>query len=152
MLDPREVRIGNWVIKVTGKDSLDHSYLEYKPVAIDEHYYSWAKYCFPIKLTTEILSISNFSFKADNWIYTLFRDNIQDERLYLKWNLSMGWYLNFFKIPYKILYLHQLQNLIYAITGKELNVVMCNYINTDLIQPIKFHKGLIKESRKSELL
>ena len=152
MLDPREVRIGNWVIKVTGKDSLDHSYLEYKSVVIDEHYYSWSKYCFPIKLTTAILSISNFNYKSDNWTYTLSPENLQGEGLYLKWNLAKGWYLNFFKIPYTILYLHQLQNLVYAITGKELDVVMSNYVNTELIQPIRFHKGLIKESRKSELL
>ena len=152
MLDPREVRIGNWVIKVTGKDSLDHSYLEYKSVVIDEHYYSWAKYCFPIKLTTAILSNSNFIYNADNWSYSLSLENMQGEGLYLKWNLAKGWYLNFFKIPYTILYLHQLQNLVYAITGKELDVVMSNYVNTDLIQPIRFHKGLIKESRKSELL
>jgi hypothetical protein len=152
MLDPREVRIGNWVIKVTGKDSLDHSYLEYKSVVIDEHYYSWSKYCFPIKLTTAILSNSNFIYNADNWSYSLSLENMQGEGLYLKWNLAKGWYLNFFKIPYTILYLHQLQNLVYAITGKELDVVMSNYVNTDLIQPIRFHKGLIKESRKSELL
>jgi hypothetical protein len=61
MIDPKEVRIGNWVIKVTGRDAHNNAYFEYRAVAIDEYFFTWAKICFPIHLTTEILNTCSFA-------------------------------------------------------------------------------------------
>ena len=34
MLDPKDVRIGNWVIKITGTDRNTKSFFEYQPIAL----------------------------------------------------------------------------------------------------------------------
>jgi hypothetical protein len=55
MIDPKEIRVGNWVIKITGTDINTQSFFEYKTIAPDEYYYTFAKSCFPIKITPSIL-------------------------------------------------------------------------------------------------
>ena len=68
MIDPKEVRVGNWVIKITGTDVNTQSFFEYKAIALDEYYYSFAKVCFPIKITTAILGTSGFKQKFGDWL------------------------------------------------------------------------------------
>jgi hypothetical protein len=60
MLDPKEIRTGNWVIRITGRDSNTKYFFEYKAIALDEYYYTFAKVCFPIKVTAAILAKCGF--------------------------------------------------------------------------------------------
>jgi hypothetical protein len=152
MIDPREVRIGNWVIKVTGRDAHNAAYLEYRAVAIDEYFYTWAKFCFPIKLTPDIINICGFFRETHAWKLPLNSPAQQAHGLFLYWRAEKDWYLNGLRLPFAPAYVHQLQNLYYALTGKELVVNLLPYQNTDLIQPIRFNRALIKSKPSENLL
>ena len=151
MLDPREVRVGNWVLKVTGKDARDKAYLEYRPVAIDEYYFTWAKYCFPIRLTPDILRLCAFELHAGCWRLPVVQQNGEGSPL-LEWSPAGGWYLYGHKMDVQLLYVHQLQNLFYALSGQELRAALLPYQNIYLIQPVRFHGALRVVEEKKQLL
>lgn len=67
MIDPREVRPGNWVIKITGIDNNTKPFYEYKAVLVDEYFYSFIKFCFPILLTSAVLGSSGFQHHFGDW-------------------------------------------------------------------------------------
>ena len=59
MIDPREIRAGNWVVKITGTDKYSIIF-RIQGNCSDEYYYTFANVCFPIKITTSILGQSGF--------------------------------------------------------------------------------------------
>ena len=137
MLDVCDVRVGNWVLKIMGKDANEKSFFEYKPIAADEYFFTWAKYCFPIKLSSFILSKCGFTYNEGDW---LINDDIEKPYHDVPFLIyrTKGWYLNEYFLKAQPLYLHQIQNLYYTLTGKELKVVLKPFENIDLIQPVKF--------------
>jgi hypothetical protein len=135
MLDPKDVRVGNWVIKVTGRDANGKAFFEYLPIAIDEYFFTWARYCFPIPLTPVLLEICGFRREAGDW-YKNVKLQGQEEQPLLVCRQNGAWHVQAFKLPFQPRYLHQLQNLFYALTGQELTVELTPYLNSDIILPV----------------
>lgn len=120
MIDARELRIGN-IVYFNNYEQLDIdqiktlTFIDFEQICYDKH----ANRFSPIQLTQEIL---------EKWCYFIYNGNI------LKLNdFEIGYenddfVYNQFSVRYKKLiilkvkYLHQLQNLIYALTGEELKV------------------------------
>ncbi|MEI6950883.1 hypothetical protein V9K67_27135, partial [Paraflavisolibacter sp. H34] len=136
MLDPKDVRVGNWVIKVTGRDANGKAFFEYMPIAIDEYYFTWANYCFPINLTPPLLEICGFRPGSGGW-YKNLQGNDREEPQVLRYNQDGGWFLNDCKLPLQPVYVHQLQNLYYALTGQELVIELSPYRNMDILLPVR---------------
>jgi hypothetical protein len=152
MVDPKDIRPGNMVLRVTGKDVNGKSFFEYTPVAIDEYYFTWAKYCFPIKLTPDLLSKCGFVFSNSVWFINPV-DLIWDHDIpFLSWNPKEGWFLKDLRLVYQPVYLHKLQNLYYNLTGKELLIDPMLFQNIDIIGPIKFANKVISKVPPKPLL
>lgn len=119
MIQPNELRIGNYVKHVplnTGIfvkiDSEEISYCESYPEEFNDNFK-------PIELTEEILLKCGFE-KLEH-LYKLHLLN----SLNLIYNSEHnGWYLDIYHNTSKIelRYLHELQNLYFALTGKELEI------------------------------
>src|SRR5215213_1999041 len=123
MIDPKEVRVGNWVVKITGTDINTQSFFEYKAIALDEYYYTFAKVCFPIKITTTILGTCGFKHEFGDWYINRPADGIEDGLPFLRYNhIDSCWYLEKIKLWSQPKYVHQLQNLYCALSGEELNI------------------------------
>lgn len=154
MLDPKDVRVGNWVLKLTGKDLNSKSFFEYKAIALDEYYFTFAKMCFPIKLSPAVLGNCGFKHEFGDWYKNLEVEDLEGGLPFLRFKQETGcWYLKDMKIPAQPLYLHQLQNLYYALSGQELNIQLGNFENIDIIGPIGFFvKPFKKRSVTRELL
>jgi hypothetical protein len=135
MLDPKDVRVGNWVIKVTGRDANDKAFFEYLPIAIDEYYFTWARYCFPIPLTPALLEICGFRWEAGDWCKHVSLPDGKEQQL-LVCRQNGGWHIQSFPIPFPPRYLHQLQNLYYALTGQELVIELTPYQNSGILLPV----------------
>jgi hypothetical protein len=150
MLDPRDVRVGNWVIKITGTDRNTKSFFEYKPIALDEYYYTFAKVCFPIKLSPAILDNCGFKQQFGVWyINPGFKDD-KDLLPFLRYeHENKCWYLGDMKIPAQPIYLHQLQNLFYALSKQELNIQLGHFENIAVAEPVDF---FIKPLHKSSVI
>jgi hypothetical protein len=150
MLDTRDVRAGNWVIKITGRDINTKSFFEYKPIALDEYYYTFAKVCFPIKLSTFILDKCGFKKKFDYWYINFGSETKDDGPPFLKYeHRNNCWLFRGVKIPAQPLYLHQLQNLFYSLTKQELNIQLGNFANLAMAGPIDF---FIKPLKRTALI
>lgn len=139
MLDTRDVRVGNWVLKLTGRDEKDHSFFEYKAIALDEYYYTFAQDCFPIKLSPDILGECGFKHEFGDWYKNLpSPDRAEGVPLLRYRHKEKAWYLGNLELPAQPLYVHQLQNLYYALTGQELTVELALFENLALEHPIHF--------------
>jgi len=150
MLDTRDVRVGNWVIKITGRDTNTKSFFEYQPIALDEYYYTFAKVCFPIKLSGAILEKCGFKKGFDCWYINPEPVGEDGELPFLKYEQkNKCWFLRGVKIPAPTLYLHQLQNLFYALTKHELNIQLGNFENIAMVEPIDF---FIKPLSRTQML
>jgi hypothetical protein len=152
MVDPKDIRPGNMVLRVTGKDVNGKSFFEYTPVAIDEYYFTWAKYCFPIKLTPDLLSKCGFVFNKNVWYINPPNFTSKDNTPFLSWNPGDGWFLKEFRLLYQPVYLHKLQNLYYNLTGNELEIDPMLFQNIDIIGPINFAGKLISKAPARPLL
>ncbi|MBD0285102.1 MAG: hypothetical protein M3342_23380 [Bacteroidota bacterium] len=154
MLDPKDVRVGNWVIKIIGTDNNNQSFFAYKPIAIDEYYYTFAKVCFPIKLSSDILGKCGFKHEFGDWYINLESEGIDDGLPFLRYKHKVGcWYLWDKQLPVQPKYLHQLQNLYYALSNQELTIRLGFFENINIIGPINFFiKPLIKSSPINKLL
>jgi hypothetical protein len=152
MVDPKDIRPGNMVLRVTGKDVNGKSFFEYTPVAIDEYYFTWAKYCFPIKLTPDLLSKCGFVFNKNVWYINPPNFTSKDNTPFLSWNPGDGWFLKEFRLLYQPVYLHKLQNLYYNLTGNELAIDPMLFQNIDIIGPINFAGKLISKAPARPLL
>ena len=94
MIDPREIRAGNWVIKITGKDNNAKSFFEYKAITIDEYYYTFARVCFPIKITAEILGKCGFKHEFGDWYINRPAEGIDGGMPFLRYRHQDNcWYL-----------------------------------------------------------
>lgn len=139
MIDVKDVRVGNWVIKITGRDLNAKSFFEYKPIALDEYYYTFAKVCFPIKLSPGVLDKCGFTRESGEWFKSLTSDKIADKGPFLKYkHENRCWYLNDIEIPAQPIYLHQLQNLFYLLTKQELEIQLGTFKNIDIVGPVNF--------------
>jgi hypothetical protein len=142
MIDPREIRAGNWVIKITGKDINSHPFFEYKAIASNEYYYTFAKVCFPIKITPAILGECGFKHEFGDWYINRIAEGIDDGLPFLRYRHDDScWYLGKTKLLSQPVYLHQLQNLFYALSNEELNVHLRKSKNVAAIET----KSLVKE-------
>lgn len=136
MIDPREIRAGNWVIKITGKDINTQSFFEYKAIAFDEYYYTFAKVCFPIKITPAILGECGFKHEFGDWYINRPAEGIDDGFPFLRYHHDdYCWYFEKTKLLSQPVYLHQLQNLFYALSNEELNVHLRKFENITIIAP-----------------
>lgn len=151
MLSPTDVRAGNWVLKVMGADRDNEPFIEYKALALEEHDNTFAKDCFPIPLSSIILGYCGFKLQLDHWYKYLEREGADIAAPVLKYE-NRTWYVNDFRVPAQPLYVHQLQNLWYALTGQELVVNLGLYRNLPLFGPITFFNRKRKENTNEELL
>lgn len=136
MINPREIRAGNWVIKITGKDINSQSFFEYKAIAFDEYYYTFAKVCFPIKITPAILGECGFKHEFGDWYINRPAEGIDDGLPFLRYRHDDNcWYLGKIKLLSQPVYLHQLQNLFYALSNEELIVHLRKFENITIIAP-----------------
>jgi len=139
MIDPREIRAGNWVIKITGKDINTQSFFEYKAIAFDEYYYTFARVCFPIKITPAILGECGFKHEFGDWYINRPAEGIDDGLPFLRCRHDDNcWYLGKIKLLSQPVYLHQLQNLFYALSNEELSIHLGKFENLNMIGPIEF--------------
>jgi hypothetical protein len=123
MIDLKDVRPGNWVIKSLGVDEDNQPIQEYKAVTIDEYLYTFVRVYFPITITTDVLGKSGFKHEFGDWYMNLATEGIDNGMPFLRYkHQEKCWYLKEIKIPAQPVYLHQLQNLYYALTKKELTV------------------------------
>jgi hypothetical protein len=154
MIDPREIRAGNWVIKITGTDSNKLSYFEHKVIAADEYYFSFSKVCFPIRITPEILGKCGFKHEFGDWYINRQAKDIDDGLPFLRYrHADSSWYLEKVKLWSQPAYIHQLQNLFYALCNKELDIQLGNFKNMALMGPIDFFvKPVQKNTRIRELM
>jgi len=128
MINANELRIGNWISQNGKTFQVDE---------IRHWYFSDAE---PIPLTTEILEQCGFEKDKSNDVFerevysiqvsnntSLYfdahKDWMRDDK-YLEWYLSHEWNNNNFKNEFRNApdYLHQLQNLYFALTGEELTI------------------------------
>lgn len=108
-MKPNELRIGNWVY-----DTRHIKYPAKNKMQITEISKRDYKHLEPIPLTAEILEKCSVKELADISTDTYLKFG-EDRKLYLV--------CDFVKVTDKpIEYLHQLQNLIFSLTGKELEV------------------------------
>jgi hypothetical protein len=149
MIDPKEIRVGNWVIKITGTDINTQSFFEYKAIAPDEYYYTFAKSCFPIKITPSILGKSGFKHEFGDWFINRPAEGIDDGLPFLRYNhVDSCWYLEKMKLWSQPVYVHQLQNLFYALSKQELKIQLGHFANVAMMGPIDFFvKPVEKKSR-----
>ena len=146
MIDPREVRAGNWVLKITGTDKNTQSFFEYRAIAPDGYYYTFANVCFPIKITTSILAKSGFKHEFGDWYINRPTQGIDDGLPFLRYrHADQCWYLEKIKLWSQPLYVHQLQNLFYALSNEELDIQLGEFKNIVLAGPIDF---FIKTDKK----
>lgn len=139
MLDTRDVRVGNWVLKLTGRDVKDQSFFEYKAIALDEYYYTFARDCFPIKLSPEILGECGFKHEFGDWYINLPSPDREEGVPLLRYrHKEKAWYLGNLELPAQPVYVHQLQNLYYALTRQELHIELSRFENLALEHPIHY--------------
>src|SRR5688500_12282328 len=145
MIDPRDIRPGNWVIKITGKDVNESPFFAFRAVALDEFFYSFINVCFPIPLTTSIFGKCGFKHDFVDWYMNIAAEGVDDGLPFWRYKLKEKcWYLRNVKIPAQPVYLHQLQNLYYALTKKELNVQLGSFENIDSVGPINFFNKAVQ--------
>jgi hypothetical protein len=154
MIDPREVRAGNWVLTITRTARNTQSFFEYRAIAPDEYYYTFANVCFPITITTSILAKSGFTHEFGDWYINRPAEGIDDGLPFLRYHHADGcWYLEKNKLWSQPLYIHQLQNLFYALCGEELNIQLGHFKNIALVEPIDFFiKAIGKKAVEKKFL
>jgi hypothetical protein len=109
MINPKELRLGNWVFYYGKAIQLDEEYLEVLFGARNYQDYQ------PIELTPEILEKAGFE------PYKYYSDTMSYKRDWFIW--TKGWFQKGIKILNEdVKYLHQLQNLYFALTGEELTI------------------------------
>lgn len=150
MLDSREIRAGNWVLKITGRDTNTQSFFEYKTIALDEYYYTFAKVCFPIAITPVILGKCGFKHEFGDWYINKEAEGIDDGLPFLRYKgKDKSWYLENVRLWAQPAHLHQLQNLYYALSNRELNIQMGHFENIAMAGKINF---FVQPHKKSPLI
>lgn len=126
MIQPNELRLLNWV-KLNDEDLfckvlvIDNFGLSVDIVKTKE--ITWIEYeqFSPVELTPDILEAAGWYWNNEADCY-----EHSDVRMSMNHNSISGWtmfnYVLKAKITNKIFYLHQLQNLYFALTGEELQI------------------------------
>lgn len=139
MLDTKDVRVGNWVLKLTGRDVNEQEFFEYKAIALDEYYYTFAQDCFPIKLSPAILGNCGFRHEFGDWYKNMPSEEIEGGVPLLRYrHKENAWYLGNLELPAQPAYVHQLQNLYYALTGQELRIDLARFENLAIEHPVHY--------------
>jgi hypothetical protein len=124
MIDTNELRAGNWVMKMMTNDKTNAEY-GYKMVSEEECFFTFASAYLPIMITPDILGKSSFRHAFGDWYKNIEAEGVDDGLPFLRYKQkSKQWYLFGQQLPYQPLYLHQLQNLYYALTNKELRITL----------------------------
>ncbi len=118
MIAANELRIGNLVETVIDKDSIGYIY---GYTQVDSLIANFEVDANPIPLTHEILIKCGF----DEWSTENYR--LRKSLTKNGWSSKFNYYLPYFYLStytgsVTIKYLHQLQNLYFALTGEELNI------------------------------
>lgn len=154
MVDPKDISVGNWVIKKTGTDIHNQSYFEYKAITANEYFFTFASVCYPIEITPAILAGSGFKQQSGDWYKNMPAEGNEDGAPFLRYmHKENAWYLREMRLPVQPLYLHQLQNIVYILLGEDLPVSLVAFENKDSIGPIEFFVNpLRKGTTTRELL
>lgn len=107
-MEARELRIGNWVYKEVGITALEPFQLEINDIVT--HYHT--ERLKPIPLTEEWFVKFGFKRKRDG--------DYWKSAITLTYIYGEGWDAVISDLGVSIKYVHQLQNLYFALTGKEL--------------------------------
>jgi len=98
---------------------------EYKVVEQDEYSFTFANVYFPIALSPDILGESSFKHEFGDWYKNIDAEGIDESLSFLRYKQkTKQWYLFGTVLPFQPTYLHQLQNLYYALTNKELTITL----------------------------
>jgi hypothetical protein len=125
MVSRNEIRAGNWLLMVFEKEKNSRVVINYQPKVIQAKDFKLASYCLPISLTTKLLDKCGFIYELHAWCkYRRLKGN---RVMVLQWKEKEGWLIGNQKIKVPPFYLHQLQNLYYALTGDELKVGLNTY-------------------------
>ncbi len=116
MIRPSELRIGNWVTSKHGYDMEVTTVSKYKDLGLDTDFSK------PIPLTEEWFE--RFGFKLEKWYISgnkAFEYKLRDFTI-SKLELELGVFMVNTKQRASIKYVHQLQNLYFALVGEELKL------------------------------
>lgn len=123
MIDTKEIRAGNWVLAGNKENVVSGTEPVFKLIEEDEYSFTFARQYFPIPLSADILGKSSFGHSFGNWFKNLEADGIEGGLPFLRYNQKASqWYLFERRLPFQPVFLHQLQNLYFALTHKELTV------------------------------
>ena len=123
MIDTKEIRAGNWVMTGNKGKMVAGTPPVFKLIEEDEYSFTFARQYFPIPLSADILGKSSFRHSFGNWFKNLEAEGIEEGLPFLRYNQKAAqWYLFERRLPFQPLFLHQLQNLYYALTNQELRV------------------------------
>lgn len=126
MIDANEIRRGNWLsngvkpFQVT--DICDTSVnLEYSEGGGHNWIYDLEDDCFPIELSPEVLLACGFHKHNNAWVQEEYDEDNYDKDYFTIWNIKDGEFnLNTSQFPVVLTSLHQLMNVYFSLTGKEL--------------------------------
>lgn len=127
MIDNKEIRIGNWFQH--NENWCYRSPAEIKPFIFqweDRDWYSLSECTLslddiePVPLTEDVLKRCGFHKHNNAWVQDDFKEN--NSKFYFSiWDVSGYYTYNSAEFTILIESLHQLSNLYYSLTGKELN-------------------------------
>lgn len=125
MIDTKEIRAGNWVMMGDRANKVSETQPVYKLIKEDEYCFTFAQQYFPIPLSADILGQSSFRHAFGNWFKNLDAEGIEEGLPFLRYHQKTNqWFLFERRLPFQPVFLHQLQNLYYALTNKELPVTL----------------------------
>jgi len=111
MIDPKELRIGNWVAKESGD-----------PVQINVWLHEMARFCDPIPLTPEWLERLGFEKRESGVCYEWWNgiNEVTHDWLVSITEMKDNGQFFYRNGKHTIKYVHQLQNLFFSLCGEEL--------------------------------
>lgn len=124
MIDLRELRLNNWVYSLEIDDFVQIASIDSEFVSLKDHVtwnYVYADMIDPIPLTEEILL--KCGFETSQWdCHSTFRKDICSDGCIVISLEHKYVEIGDLTLDIEIKYLHQLQNLYFAISGKELKI------------------------------
>ncbi|MGE9312866.1 hypothetical protein ACLOAU_14555 [Niabella sp. CJ426] len=125
-IKPQDLRLGNWVARYSYYRDTFIQYEQVKDLSIEDKVYSPlpSSYCSSIPLTEEILVRAGFDpFGRDGWFSLPVTNEWSFIRVYSKYPQFVELSVNRHSLmPPGIKFLHELQNLFYSLTGRELEI------------------------------
>lgn len=125
MVSQKDIRVGNWLLMVFAPEKNTHPELNYHPKKVKEQDLAVLQTCLPIPLTSELLR--KCGFVNEEGVWCKYQQVDEGRALVLRRRQKDEWYVKDIRIKAPPLFLHQLQNLYYALTGKELKVGLDTY-------------------------